>query len=132
LKEVAVRALEGIPALLIGVALGILAFLFPGPQYSVVDHRLFGLLGPVIGVAIGYVSHLIKAPRLSAKIIFAALLGALLLKFGVAMFFDPSAEGMAAATAGFLRDGLWYGISFAFIARGLATLPPEYRDKGPY
>jgi uncharacterized membrane protein YeaQ/YmgE (transglycosylase-associated protein family) len=129
--EAVVRALDGIPALLIGLTLGVLAFVFPGPQYSVVDHPLLGLLGPAIGVAIGYAFRLIKAPRLSAKIIIAALLGALVLKLGVAMLFDPSDEGMAAATAGFLRDGLWYGISFAFVARGLATLPPEYREKGP-
>lgn len=121
---------NGLPALLTGVTLGVLAFVFPGPQDSIVDHRVFGLLGPVIGVAIGHWFHLIKAPRLSAKIIIAALLGALLLKLSIAMLFDRSDDGLVAATAGFLRDGLWYGIAFAFVVAGVAaTLPPEYRKK---
>lgn len=122
---------KGTMAVLTGIAVGIAGLLFPGPQQSVVDYPLFGLLGAAIGVGIARGLHIIKPPRLSAKIICATLLGALVLKLALALVFDRSDEGMVAATAGFLRDGLWYGIAFAFLAQGIVSLGTNNHAAAP-
>jgi hypothetical protein len=122
---------RGTAAVLTGIAVGIAGILFPGPQHSVVDYPLFGLLGAAIGVGIARGLHIIKPPRLSAKIISATLSGALVLKLALALIFDRTDEGMVAATAGFLRDGLWYGIAFAFLAHGIASLGANDRTVAP-